>query len=240
MKRSYESGASKRRRKIASEIAIKAITRPITSFLEQSSHSSSVVEATGSETSENQKSISEREYSQDNVTATNTVTKNQTSSSVIEVLDLNDIGTIDKKNVAHMESFLKITAFEFPSTIPRDAENHAFPVGLLQKILPNGEACTRDWLCWSTVKQSLYCAPCFILRKSDTNMSLLSNETGWDISRGWRKLKDRIPSHESSTIHKENDVAWKSAIRSASADKTITSLLLAEINSEVNSWKKNP
>ena len=71
-----------------------------------------------------------------------------------------DIGTLDKNNATQMDLVLKMTCFNIPSTIPRDAANSAFPLPLLTKTLPNGETCIRGWLCWSKEKQSMYCVAC--------------------------------------------------------------------------------
>ena len=38
-----------------------------------------------------------------------------------------DIGSIEKKNAIQMDLFLKMTCFNIPSTIPRDAANSTFP-----------------------------------------------------------------------------------------------------------------
>lgn len=158
------------------------------------------------------------------------------STTAITNLTSTDIGMIDKRNTAQIQSFLKIKCFEIPSNIPRDAANHAFPSRLLSKTLPNGEVCKRDWLCWSTAKESLYCAPCFTLSKGTSN-TVLSNKSGWCRTRGWRKLKDRIPKHEHSISHKENYVTWKSASKSASSKSSIDDLLLSELKVETNMWK---
>ena len=114
-----------------------------------------------------------------------------------------DIGIINKNNSCQVNSFLKITCFEIPNNIVKDSNHHAFPYRFLNKTLANGETCKRDWLCWSVEKQSLYCAPCFLLNKNAANVSFFTSSAGWGISRGWRRLKDRIPSHESSIYHKE-------------------------------------
>lgn len=39
-------------------------------------------------------------------------------------------------------------------------------------------------------------------------------------------------------LHRENYVAWKSASKAASTDKSIENSLLREINTEANLWKK--
>ncbi|XP_065675525.1 uncharacterized protein LOC136091744 [Hydra vulgaris] len=133
-----------------------------------------------------------------------------------------DIGIINKNNSCKVNSFLKVTCFEIPNNIVKDSNHHAFPYRFLNKTLANGETCKRDWLCLSVEKQSLYCAPCFLLNKNAANVSFFSSSAGWGISRGWRRLKDRIPSHESSIYHKENYVVWKSA----------------KLKTETENWKK--
>ena len=78
-----------------------------------------------------------------------------TSATNLNYLVELDIGTIDKNNATQMNLFLKMTCFDIPNTIPQDAANSAFLLRLLAKTLPNGETCTRDWLCWSKEKQSV-------------------------------------------------------------------------------------
>ena len=96
-----------------------------------------------------------------------------------------DIGTFDKNNATQMDLILKITCFNITSTIPLGATNSAFPLRLLTKTLPNGETCSRDWLCWEKEKQSMYCLPRFIVNKSNANQSSLSAQSGLIIVRGY-------------------------------------------------------
>ncbi|XP_047127549.1 uncharacterized protein LOC124808473 [Hydra vulgaris] len=119
-----------------------------------------------------------------------------------------------------------------------DSNHHAYPYCFLNKSLANGETCKRDWLCWSVEKQSLYCAPCFLFNKNAANVSFFSSSAGWGISRGWRRLKNRIPSHESSIYHKENYVVWKSASRAALCETSVDNLLLSKLKTETENWKK--
>ncbi|XP_047139130.1 uncharacterized protein LOC124815034 [Hydra vulgaris] len=60
----------------------------------------------------------------------------------------------------------------------------------------------------------------------------------WGISRGWRRLKDHIPSHESSIYHKANYVVWKPASRAALCETSVDNLLLSELKTETEIWKK--
>ena len=76
------------------------------------------------------------------------------------------------------------------------------------------------------------------MNKNAANVSFFSSSAGWSISRGWRRLKDRIPSHESSIYHKENYVVWKSASRAALCETSVDNLLLSELKTETENWKK--
>ncbi|XP_065642524.1 zinc finger MYM-type protein 5-like [Hydra vulgaris] len=163
--------------------------------------------------------------------------KCESDCSNISKLIVSDIGTVDKQNITQMQESFQ-TNFLIPNSIPRDSYNHAFPTRLRSKILPNGEICTRDWLCWSDVQQSFYCAPCFLLNKSDSKASIFSEQLGWNITRGWRKLKDRIPAHEMSVLHKQNYVKWKSASRAALRKSSIDNLLITELSTETSNWTK--
>ena len=96
------------------------------------------------------------------------------ATNLIELFGRTRHGTINKNNGTQMDLFLKMTCFNIPSTIPRDAANSAFPLSLLTKTLPNGETCTRDWLYWSKEKQSMHCVPCFIANKSNVNQPSFS------------------------------------------------------------------
>lgn len=136
-----------------------------------------------------------------------------------------------------MEEFLKISEFDIPKNISRDAGNHGFPYRLLSKNLHNGESCKRDWLCWSNTKQALFCVPCFLKIKSNMDSSILGS-AGWDINKGWRKLKDRIPSHENTTVHKNNYINWKLSCKAAIQNSSLGSILLNKLTEETNKWEK--
>ena len=104
-----------------------------------------------------------------------------------------DIGIISKNNSCQVNSFLKITCFEIPNNIVKDSNHHALPYRFLNKTFANGETCKRDWLCWSVEKQSLYCAPCFLLNKNAANVSFFSSSAGWGIIRHFKRIDGAKP-----------------------------------------------
>ena len=63
--------------------------------------------------------------------------------------------TIEKNNATQKYLLSKMTCFNIPNTIPRDAANSASPLRLLTKTLSNGASCPRDWLSRSKEKQSI-------------------------------------------------------------------------------------
>lgn len=50
-------------------------------------------------------------------------------------------------------------------------------------------------------------------------------------------MKDRIPSHQQSSIHKANYVKWKLAQRSATTETSVGSLILRGIETEAQKWQ---
>ena len=68
-------------------------------------------------------------------------------------------------------------------------------------------------------------------------MSCLTRHPGWCQSKGWLRLKDKLPIHEASSPHVKNYIAWKNAIRAAKGGKLIDSLLFDQLNQEHEKWK---
>ena len=117
----------------------------------------------------------------------------------------------------------------FCDRIPNDAFKTNFPYRLLHKMLQNGESVRRDWIWWSGQSTAVFCAPCLLDGQSSNNFT-----KGWNIERGWRKLKDRIPSHEATSIHKINYIKWMDAIKLANCHNSIDNVLCKQIQSECN------
>lgn len=267
MKRTYPSGASKRRQKNEQEKAKQSLPRLTTFFNKKNS----TEQINGTVNPENEitddalsqmanvivdvdAQISTSEQIKDSLPAIQIVDdtnmeKNYLSSNPPNIQEIeastsihvfnDDVALLNKKNIMQMEEFLKIENFKIPENIPNDAENHKFPYRLTKKVLANGEVFNRDWLCWSNSKKSLFCFPCFLRNTEfDASASVLGSQSGWDILKGWRKLKDRVPAHENSIFHKENYVRWKSASRSAILKSSIGSSLLKQLNCEASNWEK--
>ena len=90
----------------------------------------------------------------------------------------------------------------YPTTFPVDKLGSQFLAYLLTFRLKNKEIFPRDWLVWSKSKNALFCFPCRLFYKFREQRSIFAIEYGWQANRGYKKLYDRIPSHEKSSNHK--------------------------------------
>jgi len=66
--------------------------------------------------------------------------------------------------------------------------------------------------------------------KSKSSKSALANPDGYPASGKWRKLRERVPEHERSNVHRECYLAWRELERRLKNEKGIDSLLKTTIN----------
>lgn len=103
------------------------------------------------------------------------------------------------ENPTNFDSLLKIK-----KTIPKDLSGKSFSEFLLYtKSSNNREKHARDWLIYSTFKQTLHCFPCLLfndnLTESIKTRSVLAKRSGFSPKIiPWKKLYSRIPIHENS------------------------------------------
>nr|XP_022907776.1 uncharacterized protein LOC111419224 [Onthophagus taurus] len=126
-----------------------------------------------------------------------------------------------------------------PANFPPDPDGHPFPKYILNKKLQNSEIVTRDWLVWSVAKQALFCFHNKTKESSEPSQQSVSviATVGCEPSRGYKKLYDRIPVHESSNIHKANYVEWRQLESNLATNRTAGSLLAKQIQDEKQNWK---
>lgn len=259
MKRTSESGASRRKKKKLQELAVKSI-KPISHFFNKDSSNQeerkektveTAVRNTEEEMNENtveniesvttvqEDVVSAMELQDENSQLSKVQTEGEMEVNLLNTATLvcSDIGMLDKNNQAQVKLFMKITRFEIPKNISKDAANHVFPYRILSKNLANGESCDRDWICWSIQNQSIYCAPFYIFN-NNMHFSYLTAKLGYNIKNGWKKLNYRIQSHENSILHKQMYISWKNAQKAAFANRGLDNLLVKELKNEVTYWKK--
>ncbi|XP_004533189.1 zinc finger MYM-type protein 5-like [Ceratitis capitata] len=92
---------------------------------------------------------------------------------------------------------------EMPLTFPLDRSEGPFPVTLLSKTLLNGEKKKGDWLVWSHKKLDFFYLPCRLLSKNTLQRSSLCRPNGYSTDLIWKKLYDKLPSHENNSDHVE-------------------------------------
>ncbi|KAG8189525.1 hypothetical protein JTE90_008486 [Oedothorax gibbosus] len=107
-----------------------------------------------------------------------------------------------------LESIVKKGPAKTPSIFSSDGLR-SFPISIFHSKRNNGEYNLRDWLVWSKTKESLHCFPCRLFDLHSKSKSILTTCNGWDKDHGWRTLYNKIPTHESSTNHKQCYVQWR-------------------------------
>lgn len=160
------------------------------------------------------------------------------------IITNSDLGLLKNKVVTAsvIETLVKMGPSMMPSDLPSDGKR-AFPKTVLFSKRPNGESVRRDWLVWSETAESLFCFPCRLFNKSfggekpDPNKSVLLSNDGWKKEYGWRKLYNKLPSHETSASHKSSYIQWRELERRLSGTSDIHSQLDSELASKTKYWR---
>ena len=165
-----------------------------------------------------------------------------------ESFTITDSIAVEDNGIGHLADFLTTEQAEVavrrgsdkhPYQFPCDHSGHSFPLSVLRAKLQNGETTPRDWLVWSKFKQSLYCFPCRLFSKlPQASRSKLASAHGHSVNDRWKKLHDKIPEHERSNSHKQCYMQWRQLQRSLTEGSTIEALMLENIKSNMNKWKK--
>ena len=107
--------------------------------------------------------------------------------------------------------------------------------GWFFKTLSNGKKIRRRWLVYSPSLKALFCFPCLLFGKAVTTSSQLQKAGGG--MRNWKRLSDKIPSHENSSEHKACCVKWSSLQMGLSRGGLIEDELHREVASERKRWR---
>ena len=165
-----------------------------------------------------------------------------------ESFTITDSIAVEDNDIGHLADFLTTEQAEVavrrgpdkhPYQFPCDHSAHSFPLSVLHAKLQNGETTPRDWLVWSKFKQSLYCFPCRLFSKlPQASRSKLASAHGHSVNDRWKKLHDKIPEHERSNSHKQCYMQWRQLQKSLTEGSTIEALMLENIKSNMDKWKK--
>ncbi|XP_047124523.1 zinc finger MYM-type protein 5-like isoform X2 [Hydra vulgaris] len=122
-----------------------------------------------------------------------------------------------------------------PSNFPRDQKERKFPTYIFLEEQRNGEKVKRDWLVWSKAVAPLFCFPCSLFGSPNlTRPGVQSSLLSWngDIHGNWRKLSDRVKSHQQSDFHRNCYLQWKTATIHLKSQKSIEHQLEKQIGDE--------
>jgi hypothetical protein len=72
----------------------------------------------------------------------------------------------------------------------------------------------------------------------ESQRSALALPEGFSTAKRWKKLYDKVPEHENSSVHKKSYVQWKSEIFKIKKDKSLSGILLKSINSDKEKWRE--
>lgn len=114
---------------------------------------------------------------------------------------------------------------------PKDENQHnrSFSCTYYEKFTKAGFKIKREWLCYSIIKDAVYCEACWLF--SERKGSLLSPWADEGI-RDWQGLSRKIDSHEKSATHLKScrilDV-WRN-------ERTVDAGMQSEIKKETNKW----
>lgn len=84
---------------------------------------------------------------------------------------------------------------------PQDGTGRSLTKTWFEKTLKNGERITRTWMCFSPIKNALFCFCCILFpgNNRQNSQSHFTNASGFS---SWRKLNPRVQDHENSPAHR--------------------------------------
>ena len=133
--------------------------------------------------------------------------KKTTSTSLMEgsnhnIIQVNnDPTTFQQLSSKEIELVVLTGPSSNPNDFPRDSHGRVFPTSVFTKEQQNGERTARDWLVWRLAAKGLFCFLCCIFRKEIYQCGKLpsiANPSSTGLSDNWRKLYERLKSHERS------------------------------------------
>lgn len=145
-------------------------------------------------------------------------------------------------NANLVETIVRRGPPKLPENLPSDGKR-AFPRTVLSTKHKNGEKVLRDWLVWSETNESLFCFPCRLFSCSfgtdtpQSRKSVLCSEEGWKKEYSWRKLYDKLPSHEVSSHHRQCYIKWRELENRLNQGTGIYSQLGSDIAEKVTFWR---
>ena len=95
----------------------------------------------------------------------------------------------------------------------------------------------RDWLVWSPSAQGLFCFPCCLFKGCEQQLSMLTRPDA-GLKDNWRKLYDRVKSHQRSSAHLSRYCDRKRLHESLKQHSGIDMALQKQIEAETAKWRE--
>ena len=90
---------------------------------------------------------------------------------------------------------------------------------------------------WSQSAQGLFCFPCFLFKGYEQQLSMLTRPDA-GLKDNWRKLYDRVQSHQRNSAHLSRYCEWKRLLESLKKHSGIDMALQKQIEAETTKWRK--
>ena len=199
--RKYESGASKRKKKLEIENDIRKQAGSLNKFFSKKQKEELVVER-----KENQVEIAEVVTNKNEAIDMNEI--NQNEDTIMEFVPISfDIS--DPVNWKNMNNHLRDLIVQRGPirdnniNFPKDASNRRFSTIHYFRQLSNGEKHDRKWLIYSKALDRVFCFCCTLFKKEGM-MFQLANEGVND----WKNISEKLKTHKVSVDHITNMEKW--------------------------------
>ncbi|XP_051168609.1 zinc finger MYM-type protein 1-like [Leptopilina boulardi] len=122
-----------------------------------------------------------------------------------------------------------------PGPFPRDEnqENRSFSNGYYFTIAKSGLKLNRNWLCYSSELDCVYCQPCWLFPQEAVAVSSAHNVWIRGV-RDWRHLSERIKSHETSQNHTNSCLLYEQWRKNGPIEKAFEE----DFKRKQNFWRK--
>ncbi|XP_054831509.1 zinc finger MYM-type protein 5-like [Eublepharis macularius] len=145
---------------------------------------------------------------------------------------------IDDKTLYFLTEMVATQAEKYPNCVhfmSTERQNRCLTSSMWYKQLPNGEKAKRSWLIYSKTENALFCAPCKLFLDVVSTSGTLSalQTTGFT---NWKKIPEKLPQHESSSVHKVCIVKWKTLLKTIKSCSGVSKALEIAIEAEKQKW----
>ena len=155
-----------------------------------------------------------------------------------------DVGEweVDKWTESERQDHISLGVPPMPDSFPIDLDKRKVSHTIMSYKLANGETISRDWLAWSISKESFFCFCCllFTTNRDNRRPKLCQPLIGFSHKtqlHGWKKLVDKIKSHQESELHRKSYIDWKVFLKNRKEATGVDLMLIDQRKAEVQKWR---